>query len=164
VEAIAATQTAPVFVSDAMPEDIRIAIGELSKCGDAGVRVRSALEEALATGTLTISAFDNYTEPSCASALEDSVQASWSAADVVVVKGDANYRRLHGDRHWSHDAAWAEVLPTPPGACTIAALRTNKSETIVGVSASCVAKAKAFDTAWSTSGKCGVIQIVASPP
>jgi hypothetical protein len=35
----------------------------------------------------------------------------WLATcQVVLIKGDANYRRLLGDLHWAHDTDFAELM------------------------------------------------------
>jgi uncharacterized protein with ATP-grasp and redox domains len=77
------------------------------------------------------------------------------AFDVVIVKGDANYRRLVGDAPWPHstslDVASAFCAP-------FVALRTLKAEVAVGLASDVVAAARARDPSWMTSGRFGVIQ------
>jgi hypothetical protein len=50
---------------------------------------------------------------------------------LIIVKGDANYRRLLGDRHWSWDACVSKVFSYWP--VPILALRTFKAEIGIGV-------------------------------
>ena len=57
-----------------------------------------------------------------------------AAARLVVLKGDANYRRLLGDAHWAHETAARAVLGAGwPPAARVLCLRTCKSEVLVGV-------------------------------
>lgn len=76
--------------------------------------------------------------------------------DFVVTKGDANYRRLVGDRHWPYDTEKEVVLDYYP--CPIMMLRTLKSNVNIGVSKEKQEEAKQFHSSWDVSGKVGVIQ------
>lgn len=76
--------------------------------------------------------------------------------DFVVTKGDANYRRLVGDRHWPYDTEKEVVLNYYP--CPIMMLRTLKSNVNIGVSKEKQEEAKQFHSSWDVSGKVGVIQ------
>lgn len=79
--------------------------------------------------------------------------------DLVFVKGDANYRRLLGDRTWDGTAdSFADVVgcyfPAP-----VCALRTLKAEIACGMDAAQIERAKALDPQhWMTSGRFGVVQ------
>lgn len=80
-----------------------------------------------------------------------------SRHDVVVAKGDANYRRLVADAPWPfHTPACAALqFPAP-----VLALRTCKSEVLVGVSETTAARAQARDPNWLVHGRFGLIQWV----
>jgi hypothetical protein len=77
-------------------------------------------------------------------------------SQLTVVKGDANYRRLLGDRYWSWDTPSKEALSywTSP----VCALRTLKSEIGCGISNDAQAYASARDSKWQVSGRWGLIQ------
>jgi Damage-control phosphatase ARMT1-like domain len=76
--------------------------------------------------------------------------------DLAIVKGDANYRRLLGDRSWEYTAPFQDVVgcyfPSP-----ICALRTLKSEVGCGMDATQTARAAAMDPLWQVNGRFGVI-------
>lgn len=76
--------------------------------------------------------------------------------DLAFVKGDANYRRLLGDRMWDYTAPFSDVV----GAyfpCPVCALRTFKAEIGCGMDSSQIAKAKALDKDWLVNGRFGVV-------
>ena len=79
-----------------------------------------------------------------------------AAADLVILKGDANYRRLLGDAHWPPTTSFAAVtgyFPAP-----LVALRTLKAEIIVGLQPGQVERLQAEDPAWLVNGRRGLIQ------
>src|SRR5215467_14514342 len=58
----------------------------------------------------------------------DDMRALLAEADLVVAKGDANYRRALGDAHWPWTTPFVDIVsyfPTP-----LAFLRTCKAEVI----------------------------------
>ena len=59
------------------------------------------------------------------------LHAELARMDLVIVKGDANYRRLLGDAHWPHETPFADVVSYFPA--PVVALRTFKSEVAVGL-------------------------------
>ena len=81
-----------------------------------------------------------------------------SRSDLVLFKGDVNYRRLLDDRHWPHTAHMAEIaghLPAP-----FCALRTLKGELIVDLQPGQAEALAAADPTWMINGERGVIQFV----
>jgi hypothetical protein len=79
-----------------------------------------------------------------------------AAADLVIVKGDANYRRLVGDAHWPPATRFEHAVGYFPAA--LVALRTLKSELIVGLQPGDTERLAAEDPAWLVNGQRGVIQ------
>eukprot|EP00741_Cyanophora_paradoxa_P005328 tig00000880_g5167.t1 len=94
--------------------------------------------------------------------MPEGVRGELGRAALVLVKGDANYRRLGGDRHWPHETPLQAVV-APYAPAPLAALRTNKSGTICAGPAArdriAAAKAAAGDK-WLTDGTYGLIQFV----
>jgi hypothetical protein len=85
-----------------------------------------------------------------------SLLAEFSASTLAIVKGDANYRRLLGDLKWDHHVPFASVVSYFP--CGVLALRTCKSEVLVGVPAERQQQAAAQDPKWLVNGRYGVMQ------
>ncbi len=75
---------------------------------------------------------------------------------VTFVKGDANYRRLLGDREWPLDTPSKDILDYWPG--NVCALRTFKAELGCGITPEKQKYAQEEDNCWLTSGRFGVIQ------
>ena len=76
--------------------------------------------------------------------------------DLAFVKGDANYRRLLGDRLWDFSAPFGDVV----GAyfpCPVCALRTLKAELGCGMAPDQVERAKSLDANWLVNGRFGVV-------
>lgn len=78
-----------------------------------------------------------------------------ATCDVVILKGDANYRRLVGDAPWPHDTPVTTAMDFPR---PLIALRTCKAEVVVGVPRDVVTRARARDAAWLVNGRLGLIQ------
>ena len=76
--------------------------------------------------------------------------------DIVILKGDVNYRRLIGDRHWEPTTpveVAAGYFPT-----SFLSLRTLKGEIILGVTGEILANIeKDGDSDWLVNGKRGMI-------
>ena len=82
--------------------------------------------------------------------------------DLVVLKGDANYRRLLGDRLWPLDAPFHEVAAYFPA--PLLALRTLKAELGCGIPRERAEKAEAERPGtWMTDGVFGVAQFLPNP-
>lgn len=89
--------------------------------------------------------------------MPDSIIQKISNHKMVFVKGDANYRRLLGERTWSLDTPASTVLSYWP--VPVCALRTFKAEIGCGISDKMVEKTQSSDEQWMVSGKWGVIQL-----
>jgi hypothetical protein len=89
-------------------------------------------------------------------------RAELARSDLLISKGDANYRRLLGDRHWNFTTPFAEAaapLPVP-----VLALRTLKSEVAAGLSQDQVERLDAEDPEWAVNGRWGLLQYAPSAP
>ncbi|KAJ1667035.1 Hairy/enhancer-of-split with YRPW motif protein 2 [Coemansia sp. RSA 1813] len=83
-------------------------------------------------------------------------------ADVVIFKGDLNYRKLTYDQKWPVSTPFVEALgpiATDPNAPAIVALRTSKCDTITGVAPERAEALFRERKDWMYSGQYGVIQL-----
>jgi hypothetical protein len=72
-----------------------------------------------------------WTSPLAFWEIPNSLKNELAEANLIVVKGDANYRRLLGDRHRDFTTNIADIvcyLPAP-----MVALRTLKSKVVAGL-------------------------------
>ena len=90
--------------------------------------------------------------------MPDDVRALLAEADVVLAKGDANYRRALGDAHWPWTTPFADIVSYCPAPLVF--VRTCKAEVIAGLSNTQVHELHLRDPAWLTNGVWGVIQFV----
>lgn len=147
----------PTFVSDATVDDVHETLTVLADAEDTAVRNWAGrLQRAIATGRLRLRDAWVWTSPLRAREFPSAVRADLARSDLVVSKGDANYRRLLGDRHWPFTTPFEEAaapLPTP-----VLALRTLKSEVAAGLTAGQVDRLDDEDPEWLVDGEWGVIQ------
>jgi hypothetical protein len=86
------------------------------------------------------------------------LQSQLAQSDLVLVKGDVNYRRLLDDLHWPYTTRMEDVtgyFPAP-----FVTLRTLKGEIMVGLQPGQADALQAEDPTWLINGKRGVIQLV----
>lgn len=147
----------PTFVSDTIPENVGQTISflredeniEVQKFGE---RVQAYLDR----DRLRLHADPYWTSPLSGWEMPDVLRQELSGADLLISKGDANYRRLLGDRHWPYSTPFDEIvsyLPAP-----LIALRTLKSEVAAGIDAARLETLASIDPDWLIDGKWGVIQ------
>jgi uncharacterized protein with ATP-grasp and redox domains len=143
----------PFFVSDAMPEDLQHIVDLL---GTEALGRR--LAEYLAAGRLVLKSDPFWTTCLMLRQMSESLAADLAHANLVLLKGDVNYRRLLDDRHWPHTKpieAIADYLPT-----LFLVLRTLKGEIMVGLEPGQAEGLAAEDPTWLINGKRGIIQLV----
>ncbi len=147
----------PTFVSDALIRDVEATISFLA--GDADEPVQ-ALAGRLAgyreNGRFQLHTHPYWTSPRPGWEMPDDLRAELRSATLIISKGDANYRRLLGDRHWPYHTPFAQVvsyLPAP-----LVTLRTLKSNVLVGLAPGQEVMLNQKDPNWLTNGRWGLIQ------
>ncbi|WP_340375110.1 damage-control phosphatase ARMT1 family protein [Streptomyces sp. SS7] len=148
----------PYYVSDATPADVVDALRTLTTAPGEAAAYGRRLWAATADGTLAVRAHPFAAAPLPYADLPPDLRAEFAAADLTIVKGDLNYRRLVGDRRWPPTTPFADTVGYFPG--PVAALRTLKSEVITGLTG---ATESALDAAeggnWRTAGTHALIQV-----
>ena len=149
----------PFFVSDAMTTDIEIVVAALAQRPDSGLNTLARrLTGAQKDRRLVMQTDPFWTTFRMFRDLPDRLAADLAQSNLVVVKGDVNYRRLLDDSHWPHDTRMEDVtryFPAP-----FVALRTLKGEIMVGLAPDEADQLAADDPEWLINGKRGVIQLV----
>jgi hypothetical protein len=148
----------PYYVSDAIMADVLSVVQRLKadprpQIGSIGDR----LWEAVRSGRLKVRTHKFFCAPLAFHDMPDDLAAEFATATMTVMKGDLNYRRLVGDRYWPATTPFDETVAYFPSQVT--ALRTLKSEVVVGLSSEQVAELDATGQRWRTSGGHAVIQV-----
>lgn len=147
----------PTFVSDALIKDVEATIAFLAGDEDEGTRlVGESLAAMVENGRLRLQTHFFWTSPLPMWEMPADLRQQLAQSHLTLSKGDANYRRLLGDRHWPFTTPFADIVSYFPA--PLLALRTLKSEIIVGLGEGQANTRAAQDPDWLTNGKWGVIQ------
>jgi Damage-control phosphatase ARMT1-like domain len=149
---------APYFVSDATMSDVLSALRRMTAAATPAARaVGARLTTALRNGVLTVRTDPFWFTPRPYTEMPPALEGELAASRLIIVKGDLNYRRLVQDRHWPATASFADLTAYFPG--PVLALRTCKSEVMVGLDAATVERLDTAGDGWRTSGDYGLIQL-----
>ena len=152
----------PWFISDATQHDINWTLDQLissptTSLSFLGNRWRSRLDDG--TFSLTDHPFwtSSYGYDDMKKVAPD-LYSLLSESQVVLFKGDLNYRKLTGDRNWSYTKPFCDVLQNfqPTSVCS---LRTLKADLVVGLPEGVAKRAASEYAEWMTSGKYAVILV-----
>jgi uncharacterized protein with ATP-grasp and redox domains len=146
----------PFFVSDAMPRDAEHFLALLAT-EDLGRR----LEAHRLSGRLLLTEHPFSTSCLMYREMPKDLVADLSQSDLVVLKGDVNYRRLLDDAHWPYTTRVEEIAAHFPASFAI--LRTLKGEIMVGLAPGQAETIAAGDPTWLINGKRGIVQLVSKP-
>lgn len=147
----------PYYVSDATMADVTDCLRALLRSKGMARAVGDRLREAAALGQLRVRADSFFCAPFDYTAMPGALRQEFTSTTMTIVKGDLNYRRLIGDRWWEPTTPFAEVTRYFPG--KVAALRTLKSDAIVGLETSTLTKLNTAEPHWRTSGAHALVQV-----
>ena len=158
----------PTFVSDALEKDLVEHVEHYAALDAAQYPAAQAAgvlwKEYLATGRWKCVQDAFWVQPFAMWSMTEPLRTDMATrCDLAFVKGDANYRRLLGDRVWDYTAPFQDVV----GAyfpCPVCALRTLKAEIGCGMDADQVERAKQLDDNWMVNGRFGVVQFGQGAP
>ncbi len=148
----------PTFVSDTIVPDVHIMLAAMlseernQETKALGKRLRVALDE----GRLRLAPGAFWNSPYTLREMPVRLSAAFKEAALVIIKGDLNYRRMVDDALWEADVPLIDVTSYFPA--PLLALRTLKSDGVVGLKTGLAAQLDAEDARWRINGKRGVIQ------
>lgn len=149
----------PLFVSDAMIKDVDHTIELLTVDSNEQVQLLGCrLQNYITQGRLLYREDYFWTAPLPFWEMPARLRKELAQSSMVLIKGDANYRRLLGDCEWSFTACFADIVCYFPAPCV--AMRTLKSELAAGLQPAQVERLNQQDPHWLTNGEWGVIQFV----
>jgi uncharacterized protein with ATP-grasp and redox domains len=151
----------PTFVSDTIDEDIHTTLESLSRLPES-LPVAKGLFRLLEQDRLQVTSHRFWTSPLPAWKMPEDLRQTLSRSDLVIFKGDANYRRLLGDLHWPFTTPFAEIVRYFPA--PLIALRALKSEIVSGLSHGQSEQLYARDPKWLVNGKWGLLQYSVPSP
>jgi len=149
----------PYFVSDAMVKDVHSSVQQLA-CADHGglSRLGHRLREHLLSDRLALREHSFWNSCLFFTQLPLDLAPELHAHDLLVFKGDANYRRLVEDRHWLPTTPMHQVtgyLQRP-----LLLMRTLKSELVLSLAKGQAEALAREDPDWLINGQRGVLQWV----
>ena len=150
----------PTFVSDASVDDVWMMLREMSRRGERIAALGQRLQGFWQRGRLRFLPHPYWNSSRFLWDLPPGLGRHLNAAQLVIIKGDANYRRAVGDALWPAHTPFSDVLAylDAPALC----LRALKSDPIVGLpSAKMAAALDRADPDWRVNGQRGVIQFKA---
>ncbi|MCY4144886.1 MAG: ARMT1-like domain-containing protein [Chloroflexi bacterium] len=160
IRVLVCLKAAPTFVSDATPSDVRLMLAEMQQRGDKAAALAKRLCAAWSAERLRFLPHTFWNSSHFLWDMPASLHEALNKARLVIIKGDANYRRAVGDCLWDAQTTFAAALSylDAPTLC----LRTLKSDPLVGLPSADLAKELcASDPEWRVNGKRGLIQFKA---
>ena len=148
----------PTFVSDATPADIDMTLAAITNRGDLFKPLAQRLANRLLRGQLQVRAHLFWNSSQFFWQIPPLLTSSLAQANLVIFKGDANYRRLISDSRWPTTVPLADAVPYFP--TPFVTLRTLKSDPIVGLKPNQAETLDQEDAEWRVNGRRGVIQAV----
>jgi uncharacterized protein with ATP-grasp and redox domains len=149
----------PTFVSDATRADVLWFLEHAAWQAWGGVAqaCRERLLAALASRRLQIAPHPFWNGPLSLWELPPDLEQQFFGARLVVLKGDANYRRALGDAIWPADTPFAHATAYFPA--PLLSLRTLKSDPIVGLSLERAALLDQTSPKWRVDGQRGIASL-----
>ena len=147
----------PTFVSDATRDDVWMMLAAMDKRGKPAAALAKRLRAAWEAERLRFLPHPYWTSSRFLWDRPAGLDSFLNEARLVIIKGDANYRRTVGDCIWPAHRPFADVVDylDAPALC----LRTLKSDPVVGLpSAGTAAQLDRMDADWRVNGKRGLIQ------
>merc|ERR1719381_467900 len=154
-------KNSPWFVSDTTPHDFtwtleKLAASKEGALSELGGRWLRHVEEA----RWTVHSDQFWTLPHTFNEMPQADPDLYSAlaqADLIIFKGELNYRKLVGDLNWETTVSFGKALkdfrPT-----NIFAIRTAKADVMVGLEQDQAEMTASKDPTWMVTGQWGVLQ------
>jgi hypothetical protein len=147
----------PFFVSDAMPKDLEKSLHLLKTSSSQKDRyLAQRIKKAQESGIIQCSTPPFFTSAHMFRQLPSNLKKQIASHDLVILKGDVNYRRLFGDRHWQPTTPIEKAAGYFP--TSVLSFRTLKAEIAVGLSEEMLEYLNTeAEEDWRINGKRGMI-------
>ena len=149
----------PTFVSDATVGDVQDTVSYLAAEDNGSTAAfGERLFTYLADSRLRLRDHPFWTSPFAFWQMPDDLRQDLSQSQLIISKGDANYRRLLGDRLWPYTSSFQAIMAYTPA--PLLALRALKAELAAGLRMDQIERLDEEDPEWLVNGRWGVIQFV----
>jgi hypothetical protein len=153
----------PTFVSDALEKDLLDHVEYYANLDEKlypqSKQCGTLWKEYLSNGQFVCKEDNFWVQPLAMWDMPSKLHAEFAThCDLAFVKGDANYRRLLGDRQWQLTTDTFEDVVGYYFPCPVCALRTFKAEIGCGLEREQIDKARKLDSNWMVNGRFGVVQ------
>ncbi len=149
----------PFFVSDATIVDTLYSINLLQKSQNGAVmQLGDRLIENLDNGQLVLQDSPFFTSYLMYRQMPEDLRLKFREADLIILKGDVNYRRLLDDRHWPNTTRMEQVTSYFP--TSFVTLRTLKGEIMIDLGEGQAERLSLEEPDWLINGRRGVIRFV----
>lgn len=146
----------PTFVSDATVTDAHALLAAMEAHGGAAAAMAKRLQTAFTDKRLRFLPDFFWNSAYLLWDMPKRLKRVFAGASLTIIKGDANYRRMVGDAFWPAETPFAAVVDYFPS--PLLALRTLKSDPLVGLPLGLASKLDGEDATWRSNGRRGVIQ------
>jgi uncharacterized protein with ATP-grasp and redox domains len=147
----------PTFVSDTTGPDVEMTLSAIKKQPSAELQaLADRLETYRQPRRCRIESDLFWNSSRFFWEIPPALQKELAQAQLVIFKGDANYRRLLGDSRWPTIVPISDAVPYLP--MPFVALRTMKSDPVVGLHPGQAEAVAQKDPEWRVNGKRGMIQ------
>jgi hypothetical protein len=147
----------PYFISDATLPDLLAVLTALAGGPPGAAALAARLDALLRSGRLAPVTHWFCGVPFAYDRMPADLRDSLAGCDLVLSKGDLNYRRLLGDRYWPGTTRFADAVGYFP--TRVAALRTVKSDVVVGLSGQRLSTLDSAETQWRVTGRYAMVQL-----
>ncbi len=149
----------PTFVSDATYTDIEVLLNALKLHGNKALfNISTMINEFISSGKIFVKDDDFWNAPLHYYQFPKKLNNYLKDSDLIIFKGDANYRRLFGDREIPYNRGVANFTNYLPARSV--AIRILKSELMFGMDKEQITDLFKSDKDWLVNGKYGIIQSV----
>ncbi len=147
----------PYFVSDVMEVDLHATFRQLHDHANPGTTAMGKrLYKHLVKERFVIKQDAHWVLGLPQWEMNNALYQELATSQLLISKGDLNYRRWMDDRKWPFDTPFAQVVDYSPA--PLLCLRTCKAPVASGISAEITKPLAAREPDWNTSGRYGVIQ------
>ncbi len=149
----------PFYVSDATVGDVMETVSALrSDRNGTLARIGAALFEFQEQERLVLHDHYFWNGPLGYDQLPEKISQDLERSDIVLLKGDVNYRRMLSDRRWEMSRNMEELTGFFPA--SFALIRTMKSESVVDIDDKKANELFKKDPDWLVNGARGIIRVV----